>query len=183
MPGSAVDLRRRQLLRGRVSGADRPVRPPWALPDPEFVELCQRCDACLQVCDPGILRRGDGGYPQVDFLRGGCTFCAACVAVCEPGALRGNTADADSAWRATVDIGASCLSRQGITCRTCGDRCPRRAILFRLQTGGRAEPQWTAADCDGCGVCLAVCPTGAVQVRNTPCVSGLPLSATQGSTL
>ncbi len=168
MTSSAIDLRRRQLLRGRVRSEVHPLRPPWALPEAAFTTACDRCDACIGACEVGILSRGDGGFPTVNFRLGACTFCAACLDVCKPGALRGDSRDKSSAYSLSVQIDDSCLSIRGITCRTCGDHCPSGAIRFRLQTGGRAVPEISAVACTGCGACLQPCPTGSVAIRNTP---------------
>lgn len=69
-----VDLSRRGFLRGRVRPKAE-IRPPWALPESEFVDRCTRCNDCLKACPQGILVPGDGAYPTVEFSRGECTFC------------------------------------------------------------------------------------------------------------
>ena len=80
-------ISRASLLRGRLRGGPPPLRPPWALAEPAFLEACTRCDACRAACPEGILVRGSGGFPLVDFQRGECTFCGRCAAACEDGAL------------------------------------------------------------------------------------------------
>lgn len=133
---------------------------PWAVA--AFVDLCRRCDDCIHVCPESILVRGDGGFPTVDFNRGGCTFCGNCVQACQHGALvRQDTA----AWRLKAAIGDNCLSAQGITCRACGDACETRAIRFRLQPGGRAIAAVDPALCNGCGSCIAICPIRVIQIQ------------------
>lgn len=166
MTSRAVDLHRRQLLRGRIAERGLPLRPPWSITEVAFVDRCERCDDCIDACEPGILVRGDGGFPGVDFRAGACTFCAACVDACKPQALRSDRRDPASAWSLTVQIDESCLSMRGVTCRACGDRCPVDAIRFRLQTGGRAVPELSAASCTACGACASVCPADAVRIRN-----------------
>ena len=64
------DTSRRQFLRGDFSGRDMPLRPPWALREREFAQRCTRCDACNDACPTGIIVRGQGGFPEVDFSRG-----------------------------------------------------------------------------------------------------------------
>ena len=63
---------------------------PWAVA--EFTAACERCDDCIKACEESVLVAGDGGYPTVDFDRGGCTFCGACVRACQHGALDGDLA-------------------------------------------------------------------------------------------
>jgi len=133
---------------------------PWAVD--AFADLCQRCDDCISACEESILVAGDGGYPTVDFQRGGCSFCGACAQACRHAALDRTLAQP---WRLVATIGADCLSAQGITCRSCGDACESRAIRFRLQLGGRALPTLDASLCSGCGSCIAICPTHVIHIK------------------
>lgn len=154
---TTINPSRRAFLRGR--GLPAP-RMPWAVAD--FVAVCKRCDDCIPVCETGILIKGDGGFPTVDFSRGGCSFCGACADRCRDRALERH---AGSAWSLRASIDHRCLSSQGISCRLCGDGCDQVAIRFRPLTGGRALPSIVADQCNGCGACVAVCPVQAIQVQ------------------
>ena len=156
---TAIDSSRRAFLRGRVR-SDSSRLPPWSRSD--FTDLCERCDACVEACEEGILARGDGGFPQVDFSRGGCTFCQSCVSACEHDAFRQPD---EPPWRLSARPGERCLSAGGIVCRSCGDACEARAIRFRLQVGGSALPEIDSSRCNGCGACYAVCPTTAILIE------------------
>jgi ferredoxin-type protein NapF len=48
-----------------------------------FVDGCSQCGDCLNVCPENIIKKGDGGFPEVDFLQGECTFCQKCVESCD----------------------------------------------------------------------------------------------------
>ena len=135
-------------------------RMPWAVDG--FTSACERCGDCIEACDESVIRAGDGGYPTIDFERGGCTFCGDCVQACKHDAL---DATIQPAWRLVASIAAGCLSAQGITCRACGDVCETRAIRFRLETGGRAIPELEPSSCNGCGSCIATCPTHVIQIQ------------------
>ena len=156
-----IDPSRRALFRGQLRPPRASHRVPWMVDD--FMDVCQRCDDCIRACEPGVLRRADGGFPSIDFQRGGCEFCAACVAACEHGAL--DSSDDRPAWRLTARIGEGCLDARGITCRTCGDACETRAIRFQLAVGGRALPTLDPSLCNGCGSCIALCPVHIIEIE------------------
>jgi len=158
-------ISRMQFLRGRFHEAALAVRPPWAREEEAFTAECSRCDACIPVCPTGILKRGTAGFPEVDFLRGECTFCGHCVAACPTHALGGLArSEGLSPWSLVARIQDACLALNKVVCRSCGDVCEARAIGFRLALGGVALPQLDAAACNGCGACVAICPTAAISV-------------------
>jgi ferredoxin-type protein NapF len=156
-----VDLSRRAFFRGRP----RPKaekRPPWALPEAEFIDCCTRCNDCIKACPTHILSVGDGGYPTVDFREGECTFCGDCVTACQPKALVRQ--EGQPAWAYKAVIGEDCLPRQGVECRVCGDFCDARAIRFQPRLGGSPLPEIDPDRCTGCGACVAPCPTVAITI-------------------
>lgn len=61
-------------------------------------------------------------------------------------------------------IEAACIARQGVFCRSCGERCDPGAIRFRPMIGRPPIPEIDAAACTGCGACVDVCPTHAVSL-------------------
>ena len=143
------------------------MRPPWARPEPEFLERCAvDCEKCVPACPQSILRIGRGGYPEVDFRVGECTFCGECVSICPTGALFALALDETAPWPLKAEIRDACLARGGIVCRTCGERCEARAIRFRPVPGGAVEVDVDFESCTGCGACFSVCPVNAVEMRN-----------------
>ncbi len=157
-------INRAQFLRGDLHGSHQVIRPPWSKTEASFVDLCQRCDECIKACPAGILLRGPGGFPHVDFSRGPCTFCHACAEACRHEAFDPRPKDETPAWNLDLSFTESCLSRQGIVCRSCSDACETAAIRFHLRIGGRSEPQVIEQLCSGCGECLAVCPNRAISI-------------------
>lgn len=157
---------RRAFLRGRPATPPTSFRPPWALAEASFLAVCTRCDACIAACPTGLLQRGDGGYPVPDFHPGhapaGCTFCGRCAEACQPRALL-RRPDA-APWPYRVSIGEDCLPRQGVVCRTCGERCEAGAFRFPPRLGGVSLPVLATEQCTGCGACLADCPTHALRL-------------------
>lgn len=157
-----IGITRAQLLRGNWSGKS-PVRPPWAVPESGFVAACDRCDACVRVCPSRIIGRGAGGFPEIDFERGECTFCAACVHACHRGALK---ADKSAPWRLAAVADNRCLSVRGTVCRVCADACDARAITFAPALRGASQPEISGSDCNGCGACYRVCPVSAIRIEH-----------------
>lgn len=153
---------RRNFLRGKVSSHRAQPRPPWALPEEEFLSRCTRCGDCARACPTRIIRQGDGGYPAVDFASAECTFCGECVVRCPAGALR--RSEGEEPWALRAMIGEACLANRFVECRICGEMCDPRAIRFPPRAGGIAQPDLDAAACTGCGACVSACPASAIAV-------------------
>ena len=171
----STNLNRRLFLRGKPPKVEsNAIRPPWSIEASQFVEQCERCDKCIEVCPEKILFRGEGGYPEVDFKRGECTFCTECADACEANVFHyikskkshQPSPAIDNAWHLNVSIKPNCLSINAIVCRACGDNCGEQAIHFQLQVGGISIPEISEDKCTGCGACLSVCPELAVSIQN-----------------
>lgn len=167
-------ISRAQFLRGDFRGERPPLRPPWAVAEAEFVDLCSRCEACLRSCEEKILVRGAGGFPVVDFSRGQCTFCHACAEVCQPGVLHFQS-DLPP-WQTHIEITPRCLALRGIACANCRDQCGQEAIRLRHRVGGVAVPEIVAAACDGCGACHAACPGRAIRIFRDDSANSEPVA-------
>lgn len=156
-----VSVTRRGLFR-RLAGASttEALRPPFAVAEAAFTDLCTRCGDCATACPPGIIVMA-GGFPEVNFQQSGCDFCGDCARACRDGAL---VPVAGTGWRHAVAVADACLAAQGVVCRVCGEQCEAGAIRFRPAVGGRAAPVVDPAACTGCGACIAPCPAGAVSV-------------------
>jgi ferredoxin-type protein NapF len=159
---SEINHSRRGFLRGKVRSAPAPLRPPWALPEAEFLARCTRCRNCAVICPTHIVQIREG-YPEIDFRAGACTFCGECVRVCAPAALVRE--DGLRPWPALVRIGETCLATRGVECRICGEHCDESAIRFPPRLGGVPVPVVEADRCTGCGACVAPCPATAIKVR------------------
>lgn len=157
-----VDVVRRGLFTLARRKTSAVIRPPWSPEEAQFVSLCIRCERCIQACETGVLQRGSGGYPVVDFQQGECTFCYSCAQTCPETLFLSHQ---DSAWAISVSIDQTCLAYQAVECRRCQDRCASAAIAFRPALGGIWLPQLNSPACSGCGACIASCPVSAIKME------------------
>jgi ferredoxin-type protein NapF len=160
---TASTMSRRQFLRADFRAEGTTLRPPWALPEAQFVYACTRCGDCVRACPQSILRLASNGFPEINFARGECTFCAACSAACAYGALP-RVADDAAPWHLKAEIGRSCLAHHGVMCAVCREQCAAGAITL-VRTSARAPaPRVNAGACTGCGACYAPCPAQAIRL-------------------
>ena len=159
--GAAVEVERRNFLRGRFKPEPDVIRPPFAIVESDFLSKCEQCPDCVTSCEETIIVMGEDGTPRISFDLGECTFCGDCLAACKTGAL-----DRDEArpWKIKAAVGSNCLSLNSVFCRTCGDNCEADAIAFKLMIGGRSTPVIDIELCTGCGACSFVCPNKSIQM-------------------
>lgn len=168
------------LIRAFMQGAQDPsdrdrkdfpepplIRPPGALPEPDFLALCEGGGACAKSCPAEAIRmiprEGDAGrlVPVVRPSDSPCVVCddLSCMKVCPSGALRLVPREQIRMGRARLNLG-ECLAWSGFDemCRYCVDRCPMGAQALRMgEEDGRRAPI-VGAGCVGCGVCEYHCP-------------------------
>lgn len=157
-----TDLSRRRFFT-RKTIPEAETRLPWLAEPERFSDLCRQCGECVKACETKIIVNGDGGFPQVDFSIGECTFCYQCAESCpEPLFL----AQQSAPWQAKAVIQDSCLAKSNVECRTCGEACDAMAITFLLEIGKVAQPNLNVDECNGCGACVSICPTTSINVSN-----------------
>ncbi len=158
---STFNPSRRQLFRGDIRVQRLPLRPPWSVTEVDFNRDCTRCEGCIKACPEAILIAGSGGFPEVNFALGECTFCGDCVAACEAPVFRPRQ---QPPWQQQAEISDACITQKQVVCRSCSENCEPEAIQFRLGVGAVGIPEVDLDRCNGCGACVAVCPTQAVKV-------------------
>ncbi len=191
-----VDVSRRQALVAIGSGivllplaknflyqrfAGRLIRPPGAVPEPDFQNLCIRCGQCLKVCptnglQPCLFEAGAAGLwtPRLVPRVGGCEKnCNSCGQVCPTGAIRRLPLEEKSFARmgtAVVDKSRCIAWEQDRHCLVCDEACPIDAIAAVKDPAGigiALRPKVDDRACIGCGLCESRCPVGgpaAIQV-------------------
>ncbi len=127
----------------RYTHNNRAIRPPGALPEPEFLAACTRCAECMKVCptnclQPAFLETGLQGIwtPIVVPSIGPCAEkCTSCGDVCPTHAIQPFTWQ-DKRYKikiglANVDHNTCIAWNGGRECIVCAEVCPYSAVLFR----------------------------------------------------
>lgn len=159
-----MDLSRRRFLRGAIKPQQSDaIRLPWSISESQFIDGCTRCGDCVKACPQHIVAVADGGFPALSFSERECTFCGKCVEACEQPLFDQN----QEPWQQTASIDEHCLTKNGIVCQNCKDACMPRAIRFQFGVGGIATPHVESEPCNGCGACVAPCPTDSIKIVHT----------------
>lgn len=153
-------------LRSNDRCAEIQVPPPRAT-QASLRTLCDGCAKCVPACPENLITITAAGRPVLNFEEAGCSFCGECTRACPTGAIPAQDDPASlkhPAFDHYMEISARCLSFRGIVCRSCGDACEERAIRFHPLPDGRDFPSLNTEDCTGCGMCIATCPTHAIDI-------------------
>jgi len=156
-------ISRAQFLCGDWRGRDPYLRPPWALNEPDFSDICDGCGDCATACETSIILISSRKLPELNFSNGGCTFCGRCIEACETGALQRDHTSMECPWLQRATINDICLAKRGIGCIRCIEECEYDAIISRPAVGGKAEMEIRSSICTGCGMCYATCPANAIS--------------------
>ena len=166
MSQTAFNPSRRQLFRGDTGSKRLPMRPPWTVAEPLFTADCSRCGDCIQHCPEQILFKGSGGFPEVDFQHGECTFCGSCADICQAPIFNSTEHSTEQQpWSLKAVIGERCITYKQVVCRSCVEQCDVEAISLKPQLGGVGIPELSTDLCTGCGACIAPCPTQAITIQ------------------
>ncbi len=191
-----MKLPRRQLLGAAVAlagalagravamvprvGRRRPIRPPGAVPEPEFLRRCIRCYQCVEVCPNACIEThgvedglAEAGTPYIDPRSRGCVACMKCTRVCPTGALQPQSDDPD--WiPGHVKMGVARLNKDmcyswqepARTCGVCYRSCPFKGTAMTIEVFER--PVVHPEMCIGCGLCEQACVHLPQAIRVVP---------------
>jgi len=140
------------------------LRPPGALPEPEFLSTCYRCGNCVDVCQANAIlsSKSDNvdltGTPYIDPDIAACKMCEerACMKTCPSGALKLVDEILDLRMGYARIEPRLCLRMQGEDCHVCVDRCPVGTAALDIGDGGEIVVH--ESHCTGCGTCQMSCP-------------------------
>jgi MauM/NapG family ferredoxin protein len=159
----------------------RLIRPPGALPEPEFLSRCIRCGECMRACltntlQPDWHRAGLEGLwaPHMGLRHAACEqTCNVCGHVCPTEAIR----PLSLVEKQHAKVGTAVILRdrclpwsQDRRCLICDEQCPYNAIVFHHDADHHVGlPVVNADKCNGCGQCEDKCPIlGQAAIIVTP---------------
>lgn len=155
----------------------RPIRPPGAVEEESFLNVCERCRKCSDACVHDSIRHsgpaaGKGeGTPFLVPEEVPCYWCETmdCAHACPSGALQIE----EGVWpepiaRAELDV-ESCLNSQGTICDMCVYYCPESAGALTMKN---QFPVIDEEKCVGCGLCSHYCAAPERAIRMVPLEGG-----------
>jgi len=159
--------------------SEKLIRPPGALPEPQFLAKCIKCGECLKVCPTNGLQHAfdEAGLlgiwtplliPRIGYCE---YYCSLCTQVCPTGAIE----EMNIKEKTETKIGSAWIRKHrcipytlGESCRICEERCPTSPNAIQM-----IETEVMASDgeiimqkvpvvdnyiCIGCGICETKCP-------------------------
>ena len=133
------------------------LRPPGAVEEALFLELCTRCGDCVKACPPGAIIAYERDATPVLFAGSApCLLCDdfPCIAACPTGALLPVDGIHDVHMGVAVVSHRLCTAGQG--CHACVSKCPTQALTMDFESMQLAVVR---ESCVGCGMCEMICKT------------------------
>jgi polyferredoxin len=186
LPGQGIS--RRQFLQGmgavatglavmpltRLQGRSTPLRPPGALPENKFQDVCIACQECIRVCpthglQAAFLHTGLSGIgmPVLVPRLGGCSLGVSCSQMCQQVCPVGAILPVKHAdlrlGTAHVEHSLCLAWDQGVKCLVCVEACQYQAAI-PYQGRVTVDPQ----KCVGCGFCESGCPVPGSAIHVLP---------------
>lgn len=172
------------MLRQEARAHPFALRPPGALPEPDFLAVCIKCGKCVNDCPYDTLKLAAAGgdlpigTPYFTPRDIPCYLCPdiPCMKACPTGALSPALKNINDSRMglAVIDI-ENCLSWRGLRCEICHRECPLKGKAISLETHPRPiskhamfYPIVHSDACTGCGICEKACPTEAPAIRVFP---------------
>ncbi len=163
-----------------INRSEKAIRPPGAVAEDRFLDLCLRCQQCTSICattgkclQPSVSEAGlEGLWTPVADMRGGyCEYnCNLCGQVCPSGAIQSLSLEEKKRFvmgLAFFDVNRCIPYYKGENCLVCEEHCPTpdKAIKFNevlvVKEGQEKRVKLPYVDenlCIGCGICENKCP-------------------------
>ena len=155
-----IDKKKRNLFRRASSPFKSFLYPPYFEKKEDFLN-CIECQnkECLSACNEKIIHI-ENEIPVIKFGINGCTFCDECASACPNGVLKIKNKKNKINVEMLINP-AKCIAWNQTVCFSCQDICEENAIIYK----GMFNPVIDLDKCTGCGFCLSVCPTFAIDLK------------------
>lgn len=177
---------------GAMPGGKSLLRPPHSPDEEQFLDLCVRCQACVNICptnalQPLLMQSGLYGLwsPTMAPSIGECKVdCNKCSTVCPTQAI--GHFGLENKYHLKIGTAVLFKSRcipyaEGKPCGKCIPKCPTGAIAFTEQDNLKSPSKIDFLLCVGCGVCQNICnqqtleaPAIVVTAKGRNMPSGVP---------
>jgi ferredoxin len=148
-----------------------PLRPPGALPEADFMNVCIACQECIRVCpthglQAAFLQTGLSrlGMPVLMPRVGACSLGLSCNHLCEQacpvGAILPVNLQQFKIGIAQVDHSLCLAWDQGVKCLVCVEACRYQAAIPY-----HGKVTIVADKCVGCGSCESGCPVAGAAIH------------------
>ena len=150
------------------------LRPPGAVEEASFLELCTRCDECINACPHHSIKKSSQkdiqGTPVIFPRETPCFLCEdlPCIKPCTTGALI--PVEKENVRMGVAQIKKSrCFAWDGQDCQLCITKCPFPEDAIYLDD---FRPVIREDRCTGCGICEQVCLT----INSSASIRVIPLT-------
>ena len=140
------------------------LRPPGAISEKQFLQLCSRCDECIHACPKDAIVRAPKkmGFlvyntPYIDPMRNPCVMCTdlPCITACPDKALLPVQELTDVNMGYAILDKKKCQAYGETFCQQCVIDCPVPGAITQVDD----KPIIDKNICTGCGVCMRSCST------------------------
>jgi len=143
--------------------------PPGTTSMQEYLIKCNKCYNCISLCPNESIRVSHdtnsvlNEYPVILPQENPCNYCSdfPCINACDTGALMMDNIKKPLGIITIIE--ENCFAYQGHFCSSCINSCPETGLAICTDDFGR--PIINNEKCNGCGICISVCPSEIPAIR------------------